>query len=192
MPAPGERPVAEPYVLAVGTVEPRKNLARLFEAFARVPGPTRLVLAGGRGWGTQAPEAMAARAGIAERFTWLGGVDDRTLSTLYRHAALLAMPSLYEGFGLPILEALSHGTPVLHGDASSMPEVAGEAGLAVDARSVDSIAEGLARMLGDERLRETLAARAAAQAAKFSWGRAARETLAVFEEAVAARRARQR
>lgn len=193
IPPPGiVKPVAQPFVLVVGTVEPRKNLARLFEAFARLTTPARLVLAGARGWGTDAPESMAKRAGIADRFSYLGAVDDATLSSLYRHASLLAMPSLYEGFGLPLLEALSCGTPVLYGNNSSMPEVAGDAGLAVDATSVDAIAQGITCLLGDEALRTRLAARARAQAAKFSWDRAALETLAVFEAAVAARRDRMR
>ena len=190
LPAPAAPVIAGPYVLCVGTVEPRKNHARLFEAFARVDTPARLVLAGARGWGTDAPGAMARRAGIAERVTWLGEVDDATLASLYRHAALLAIPSLYEGFALPVLEALAHGTPVLHGDNSSMPEVAGDAGLGVDANSVDSIAAGLSRLLGDDALRADLAARARPQAARFSWERATRETLAVFEDALAARQAR--
>jgi glycosyltransferase involved in cell wall biosynthesis len=189
LPAPGAPVIAGAYVLCVGTVEPRKNLARLFEAFARVDTPARLVLAGARGWGTEAPEAMARRAGIAERFIWLGEVGDATLASLYRHATLLALPSLYEGFALPLLEALAHGIPVLHGDNSAMPEVAGDAGAGVDATSVDSIAAGLARLLGDEAFRGALAARARSQAAKFSWDRAARETLAVFGEALAARQA---
>lgn len=190
MPAPGAALVDGPYVLCVGTIEPRKNLARLIDAFARAEGDARLVIAGGAGWGTDSPGTMAARAGVPDRVTYLGAVDDATLSTLYAHAAFLAMPSLYEGFGLPILEALWHGTPVLFGDNSSMPEVAGDAGLAVDAGSVDSIAQGLSMLLHDEALRASLAGRARAQAAKFSWDRAARETLAVFDEALAARRAR--
>jgi glycosyltransferase involved in cell wall biosynthesis len=190
LPPAGAPRVEGRYVLAVGTVEPRKNLTRLIEAFARVPTTARLVLAGGRGWGMEQPEAIAARAGIAARFTYLGAVADDELAALYRDASLLAMPSLYEGFGLPLLEALSCGTPVLYGDNSSMPEVAGDAGLAVDASSVESIAEGIARLLHDDALRHRLAARATAQAAKFSWDRAARETLAVFDQAIAERRAR--
>lgn len=186
LPAPAPRAQWSRYVLAVGTIEPRKNLERLCQAVARVPG-VRLVLAGAMGWGMPSPDRIARQAGLADRCTWLGAVDDATLSTLYAHAECLAMPSLYEGFGLPLLEALSHGTPVLYGNNSSMPEVAGDAGIGVDANGVDSIADGLRRLLAQ---RGTFATRAKAQAAKFSWDRAARETLAVFEEAIAARQAR--
>lgn len=178
-----------PYVLCVGTLEPRKNLGRLVEAFGRVssaqPG-TQLVIAGAHGWGATPGRLIDAAA--ASRVLLLGHVGDEVLATLYRHAELLAMPSLYEGFGLPLLEALSQGTPVLFGNNSAMPEVAGDAGLGVTAESVDSIADGLSRMLRDDALRGSLASRAVAQAARFSWERAARETLAVFGEAVAERR----
>lgn len=189
LPAPAPRatlPFEGAYVLCVGTIEPRKNLGRLFEAFARLDGGVRLVLAGGAGWGMESPTVLATRLGIAERVTWLGAVDDARLATLYAHAELLAMPSLYEGFGLPILEALAHGTPVVFGSNSSMPEVAGNAGLGVDAHNVDAIAAGLKRLLTE---RAVFAARTKTQAAKFSWDRAARETLTVFQAAVQARRA---
>lgn len=191
MTAPGSREMLQslgielPFVLFVGTVEPRKNLSRLVQAIDRVEGFPQLVIAGSRGWGASQPSLAADR-----RLRWLGAVDDATLATLYAHAEFLALPSLYEGFGLPLLEALSHGTPVLFGDNSSMPEVAGDAGLGVNAESVESIADGLARLLTDDGFRHQLASRARAQAAKFSWDRAARETLAVFEDAVAARQSR--
>lgn len=179
--------ISGPYVLHVGTQEPRKNLDRLLMAFARVHSPHSLVMAGGRGWDRRPVRGLVQRHGLGARVIHLGGVDDETLSALYTHADLLAMPSLYEGFGLPLLEALSAGTPVLHGATSSMPEVAGDAGFAVDATSVDSIAAGLAFLLRDEAARAALAANATAQAAKFSWERAARETLAAFDAAIAAR-----
>jgi glycosyltransferase involved in cell wall biosynthesis len=202
LPPPGSlgllaaRGLSRPFVLCVGTIEPRKNLERLMLGFARLPASLReshdLVLAGGLGWRTEAPAALAARAGIADRVRHLGRVDDALLATLYRHAACVAMPSLYEGFGLPILEALEQGTPVLVGDNSSMPELAGPAGLAVDAQDIDAIARGLSALLGDAELRARLARAAPAQAARYSWQRAARETLEVFEQAFAERRAAQR
>jgi glycosyltransferase involved in cell wall biosynthesis len=194
LPAPGPRtalPFTGPFVLAVGTVEPRKNHARLIEAFARLPAALRehtsLVIAGARGWGTDAPDTLAARAGV--RVHWITAPNDRTLATLYRHAELLALPSLYEGFGLPVLEALAHGTPALVGDNSSLPEVAGDAGLRVDAYDTQAISQGLAALLADTALRQRLGAAGRLQAARFSWDRAARETLAVFEAALASRRA---
>lgn len=194
-PEPEARPPFDaPYVLAVGTVEPRKNLARLIEAFARpsIPAHVHLVIAGPPGWGHEPIAALAARHAISTRVHALGAVDDATLSTLYRHALFLAMPSMHEGFGLPILEASAQGTPVLYGNNSAMPEVAGEAGLPVDAGSVDSIAAGLARLSTDAELRSNLASRARLHAAKFSWERAARETLTVFDEALHVRRSRRR
>lgn len=184
--------VFDPYVLFVGNLEPRKNLARLIEAFASLDVPLRqchqVVIAGGRGWGRIEVTSMAAKLGIADRVRVLGFVGDQLLSTLYRHARCLAMPSLYEGFGLPVLEALSQGTPALIAGGSSLPEVAGDAGLVVDPLSVDSIRAGLEAMLTDDVLHARLAAAAIPQASKFSWERAAKETLAVFEEAIAVRK----
>jgi len=199
LPPPQERSalsslgITSPFVLFVGSMEPRKNLARLLQAFASLPPALRdrhaLVVAGGRGWGGVDVEATARTLGIADRVRVLGVVDDALLATLYAHARCLAMPSLYEGFGLPLLEALSLGTPVLHGDNSSMPEVAGDAGLGIDASSVEAVASGLTRLLADDALHARLASRARAHAARFSWESAARETMAVFEDALAARQA---
>jgi len=184
--------VRAPYVLFVGSAEPRKNLPRLIEAFSRLPSGLRerhhLVLAGGAGWGGVDPARLAHDLGIGERLRCLGRVDDAALATLYRHARCLALPSLYEGFGLPVLEALSQGTPVLVSDRASLPEVAGEAGLRVDPLDPAAIAEGLAVLLADDAVHGRLAAAAPGQAAKFSWENAARETLRVFGEALARRR----
>lgn len=183
--------ISAPYVLFVGSLEPRKNLARLMTAFAKLPDSVRqthlLVIAGGRGWGGVDVATMAGRLGISERVRSLGVVDDTRLATLYRHARCLAMTSLYEGFGLPVLEALAQGTPALVAGGSSLPEVAGDAGLVVDPLSVDSICSGLQRMLTDDDLHAKLAAAAAPRAAMFSWERAARETLDVFQQAIEVR-----
>lgn len=180
------------FMLFVGSLEPRKNLSRLIEAFAGLPsglqGKHQLVIAGGMGWGAVDVLGMVKRLGIANRVRVLGSVNDQLLSTLYRHARCLAMPSLYEGFGLPVLEALSQGTPALIASGSSLPEVAGDAGLVVDPLSVDSIRAGLEAMLTDDVLHARLAAAAIPQASKFSWERAAKETLAVFDEAIAVRK----
>lgn len=197
MPSPGTRSslaqllINEQYVLFVGSLEPRKNLARLVEAFARLPTALRernlLVIAGGSGWGGVDVGALAAAHGISHRVRWLGVVGDALLATLYAHARCLAMPSIYEGFGLPVLEALSLGTPALIAGNSSLPEVAGTAGYCVDPFDVGSISAGLAAVLGDNELHARLAAEARPQAAKFSWARAARETLDVFDQAITAR-----
>jgi glycosyltransferase involved in cell wall biosynthesis len=181
--------ITRPYVLYVGTREPRKNLQRLIDAFRRLPNgladKTDLVIAGGRGWG-QAADVSAA--GIRT----LGRVDDRMLSTLYRHAACLAFPSLYEGFGLPLVEAMSFGTPVVASSTSSIPELVGDAGLLVDPLDVDAISRALSAVLTDHQLRARLGSRAIKQAARFSWDLAASETLSTFASAIDVRRARLR
>lgn len=186
--------VDTPYVLFVGTREPRKNLLRLVRAFVTVCDRSPqlgLVIAGGDGWGDRGDlDTLLAIPALAGRVRMLGRIDDRQLSTLYAHALCLAMPSLYEGFGLPLLEALDHGTPVVTSNVSSMPEVAGDAGLLVDPLSIDSIAHALLRIAQEPRLRASLAARAKPQAARFSWDRAAAATLQVFEDARRHRAAR--
>jgi glycosyltransferase involved in cell wall biosynthesis len=144
----------------------------------------------GAGWGGVDVQAMVLKLGLQDRVRVLGFVSDQQLATLYAHALLLAMPSLYEGFGLPLLEATSRGVPVLTSDIASMPEVAGDAGVLVSPLDVDSIARGLAQMLGEPKFRAELAGRAVASAQRFSWDRSARRTMEVFDEAIEARRVR--
>lgn len=176
------------YVLFVGTLEPRKNLARLLAAFAQLPeevrAETRLVIAGGGGWGGIDVHRLVADLRLSQNVILAGYVCDSVLSALYSNAHLLAMPSLYEGFGLPVVEAMSRGVPVLVSTNSSLPEVAGDAGLLVDPFDVDSIANGLLRILTDNALHATLAKSAVASANRFSWSLAARRALDVFVEAV--------
>ena len=184
--------LTEPYFLFVGTLEPRKNLTRLLEAFARLPDSLRsravLAIAGGKGWGGVDVATIAERFGIGDRVRVLGYVDDSQLATLYTHALFLAMPSLYEGFGLPLLEAMSHGTPVLTSNCASMPEVAGDAGMLVDPCDVDSVAHGLSELLSHDARRNALACLAKPHAASFSWDRAAEDTLRIFDDAIGARK----
>ena len=184
--------LTEPYFLFVGTLEPRKNLTRLLEAFARLPDSLRsravLAIAGGKGWGGVDVATIAERFGIGDRVRVLGYVDDSQLATLYAHALFLAMPSLYEGFGLPLLEAMSHGTPVLTSNCASMPEVAGDAGVLVDPCDVDSVAHGLSELLSHDARRNALACLAKTHAASFSWDRAAEDTLRIFVDAIGARK----
>jgi len=173
-----------PYVLSVGTLQPRKNYVRLMRAFSSLPATARgrepqLVIAGGRGWLYQDIFAEAEKHG--DRVRILGFVDDADLPALYRNAALLALPSLYEGFGLPVLEAMSCGTPVVCSNASSLPEVAGDAALLVDPFDVDGWTRAIARVLEDVDLRRGMVARGLAQAARFTWERAARQLLAAFD-----------
>jgi len=166
-----------PYVLAVGTLEPRKNLERLIAAWEGLPDSHALALVGPRGWDDERIVAAAQRAGDVRL---LGRVSDADLGALYAGAACFAYPSLYEGFGLPVLEAMAAGAPVLTSNVSSLPEVAGDAALLVDPRDTDAIREGLSRLLGDDALRARLRERGRARAAEFSWDRTAGEILAAL------------
>lgn len=174
-----------PYVLGVATLEPRKNMPRLVEAFAALPDEVRgdrvLALAGTLGWETD--ETLAAARRHADVVRLLGFVPDADLPALYRGADLFAYPSLYEGFGLPVLEAMRSGTPVLTSRVSSLPEVAGEAAVYVDPLDTSDIAAGLTSALTDVGLRERLAADGLARAQRFSWERCAAETVALLERA---------
>lgn len=172
------------YLLFVGTLQPRKNIERLIDAFDAVHADrpdVSLVVAGGRGWlddGIVA--AMAQRAHV----THAGDVDAERLSALYRGAIAVAFPSLGEGFGLPVLEAMHCERAVLVGADTACGDLAGDAALAVDPTSVEAIAEGLRRLVADVDLRATLAARGAAVAAPYTWERTAKMTRAVYAKAV--------
>jgi glycosyltransferase involved in cell wall biosynthesis len=175
--------VRAPYVLSVGTLEPRKNVLRLIEAFAGLPEwlreRTQLVIVGAVGW--DAETTMGAIDLNRELVRALGHVDDADLRALLRGAELFAYPSLFEGFGLPVLEAMRSGTAVLTSSISSLPEVAGEHAIYVDPLDIEDIRRGLTQGLTDEALRLRLAEGARARAETFSWERTARETLAVLE-----------
>jgi glycosyltransferase involved in cell wall biosynthesis len=158
------------YVLAVGTLEPRKNLARVVEAAGRVGAELRVV--GARGWGGVSPNGKGVRA--------LGEVPDEELAALYRGARALAYPSLYEGFGLPVLEAMACGAPVVTSRGGATEEVAGDAAVLVDPLDPGSIAAGLEEAASR---REELRAKGLERARAFSWDRVARDTWAVYERA---------
>ena len=181
----------DPFFLFVGTLEPRKNLHRLLAAYSSLSDPVKskikMVIVGGKGWGGVNLGETIGQLNLREHVRLLGYLDEPTLAALYRHAKFLAMPSLYEGFGLPLVEASAHGTPVLTANNSSMPEVAGEAGLLVDALDVDSIACGLNRLITDDQLLAGLAAKAKSNAARFSWDKSAKALISVFERAIAGR-----
>ena len=177
--------VSEPYVLFVGTLEPRKNLVRLIRAYRQVAPdvPHALVLTGGDGWhGTDLDEELA-RAGPG-RIVRTGRVSDIDLDALYRRAAAFVYPSLYEGFGLPVLDAMSRGVPVVTSNTSSLAELAGDRAILVDPTDVAEIAEGLARVLTDPAAAADLVARALPHAAAFTWEATARATLEAYEAAI--------
>jgi len=181
--------LGRPYVFTVGVLEPRKNLRHLIEAFRRLPAQVReshlLVVAGAAGWLAEDPRRLAEEAGVAAQVRLLGEVPAEDLPALYAGAAVLAYPSLYEGFGLPPLEAMACGTPVVASNGSSLPEVVGEAGVLVDPHEPDSIRDGLVSVLTDPARRQALCAAGLARAAAFTWERAARETLALYGRAAA-------
>jgi glycosyltransferase involved in cell wall biosynthesis len=168
------------YLVSVGTLEPRKNMARLISAYRALPKELRsrdpLVLVGMTGWGEDRFEAelwMLRREGSLIR---TGYVADQDLPAIYAGATAFAYPSIYEGFGLPLVEAMACGTAVLTSNCSAMPEVVGNAGLLVYPFDVDSIRDGLFRLLRDEAERERCRMAGLARARRFSWARCARET----------------
>jgi glycosyltransferase involved in cell wall biosynthesis len=174
----------DPFILHVGTIEPRKNLERLVEAFhlmRRRGRRERLVLAGQLGWKYDALLRQIDASGDSGAITLLGYVPHDDLPALYNLARVVAFPSLYEGFGLPILESMACGTPVVTANRSSTAELSGDAAVQVDPEDAEALAEGLAGLLGDQALREQLRARGLARAAQFHWARAAEETVNIYE-----------
>ncbi|MET3591288.1 glycosyltransferase involved in cell wall biosynthesis [Mesorhizobium shonense] len=180
------------YALFVGTLEPRKNLSNLLEAYALLPDAVRknllLVIAGGQGWRLGDLRERMARLEIESDVRLTGYVTDSDLAVLYRRAKFLAMPSLYEGFGFPIIEANAAGVPVVTSNVSSMPEVAGEAAVLIDPTNIQDISAAMGRLALDNTLRSRLAEKAPLNAQRFSWRRSASELVAVFESAMATRK----
>ncbi len=181
----------ERYFLFLGTLQPRKNIGRLIAAFARYcdlhpESSESLVLAGKRGWLIE-PILESALATLPEvqraRIVFTGYVGDNDVASLYSGATALLLPSLYEGFGFPVLEAMQCGTPVLCSDTSSLPELAGDAAVLVDPLSVESISDGMVRIVTDTTLRTILISKGYEQASRFTWSRAAAATMAVLENA---------
>ncbi len=167
----------------MGTLEPRKNVPRLLEAYARLRrrgNAPLLVLAGARGWQHAAIDARVAALGLADTVRFLGYVPPAELPLCYNAASVFAYPSLYEGFGLPPLEALACGTPVVTANTSSVPEAVGDAALLVDPRDSAALADALAAALTDRVLRDRLRQAGLAQARRFSWRQMAEQTLAVY------------
>ena len=176
--------IAGDYILFVGTIQPRKNLVRLMEAFSllkRQAADLQLVIAGKKGWLYEAIFRRVEELGLEGQVVFTGYVAEEDLPALFSGARLFVFPSLYEGFGLPVLEAMACGVPVVCSNASSLSEVAGDAALLFDPLDVEGMAAAMERVLGDERLRAELVERGLKRAREFSWERCARETLAVLE-----------
>jgi glycosyltransferase involved in cell wall biosynthesis len=175
----------DPFILGIGTIQPRKNFRRLVQAFSHLRPPAfasdlKLVIAGGKGWLYDDIFAEVKRLGLEGCVLFPGFVDDDDLPTLYSAAEMLAFPSIYEGFGLPILEAMACGTPVVTSVTSSLPELAGDAALLVEPTDVDAIAAALRRLLQEANLRHRLVAAGFDQARKFTWEKAAAQLLEIY------------
>ncbi len=171
----------------MGTFEPRKNLTTLFEAYRWLLGrgecKTRLVIAGEHGWGTDDPRRKTQELGLAGKVTFTGYVQDEDQPAVYAGAQLLAFPSLYEGFGLPPLEAMACGTPVVASNAASMPEVVGDAGILVDPLDAVALGRAIESILSNRGHQEKLRVLGAARAREFTWERTACRTLEAIESA---------
>lgn len=180
----GERP----FIFTVGTMQRRKNHLRLVQAFARLVQRNAtnadLVIAGGKGWLYDDVSAEVARLGLGTRVRFIGYVDDADLPHLYRAARAFAFPSTYEGFGLPPLEAMACGIPVVTSNVSSLPEVVGDAALQVDPYDVDALAAALEQAVNDEIWRQHAIAQGLARARAFTWQRAAEQLLDVYHRAL--------
>jgi alpha-1,3-rhamnosyl/mannosyltransferase len=165
----------------VSTIEPRKNLATLLDAWGRIAEPPPLVVVGGWGWRHEELRGRLERlTGRGVRL--LGGIGPEQLPAIYNLATVLAHPAWYEGFGLTVLEAMACGTPVIASSASSLPEVVGTSGLLVDPGDVEGWTAALERVLGDRQLRQDLRARGLERAAGFTWQRAATATWQVIDK----------
>jgi glycosyltransferase involved in cell wall biosynthesis len=176
--------LARPFILGLGTLQPRKNFCGLIEAFARLRERLGLehdlVIVGGKGWLYEPIFARVRELGLEGRVRFLGFAADEDLPAIYSLASCLAYPSFYEGFGLPVLEAMACGTPVVTSRSSSLPEVAGTAAVLVDPHDVEELAVALEQVLHDQALRAELRAAGRRRAEGFTWERAARELLASY------------
>jgi glycosyltransferase involved in cell wall biosynthesis len=182
------RGITEPYVLWIGTQEERKNVLGVLEAFARVHrsrADVRLVLHGPQGWlGESVAESIRHRGLASSTLVSEGGLTRRELAWLYSRASVFVFPSIYEGFGLPVLEAMASGTPVVTSDRSALPESAGDAALLVDPSDADAIAAAVLELLEDDTRRETLVEKGRVRASEFTWQATATRTWSIYEELI--------
>lgn len=177
--------VSSPYVLFVGTIQPRKNVKRLIQAFAKVSvnnPDLKLVIIGKKGWQFEETLEEPGKLGISEKVTFLHDVPDSDLGSFYKYADVFVLPSLYEGFGLPVLEAMKYKCPVITSNISSLPEAGGDAALYINPKETDDIAEKIEKVIADKNLREKMIKKGEEQVKKFSWEKSAEEVLQVLEE----------
>ncbi|MBI4670059.1 MAG: glycosyltransferase family 4 protein [Chloroflexi bacterium] len=178
--------IEDDFILFVSTIEPRKNLPTLLAAYSKLrdayASPARLVVAGHKGWLTDEVDQTIAKYKLHDKVCFLGSVPTQELAFLYSAARVFALPSFYEGFGLPPLEAMASGTPVVVSNVSSLPEVVGDAGILLEPNDVEAWAVALHRVLTDNALHDEMSAKGLKRAAHFSWERAARETLDVYRQ----------
>lgn len=186
--------ISENYLLFVGTLQPRKNIIRLIEAFHQVIKSSsqksssakledlQLVIVGKKGWLYESILQTPENLGIAERVKFLDGVSDEDLVAFYKHAICYVLPSLYEGFGLPVLEAMKYGCPVITSNVSSLPEAGGDAALYVDPGNVEDIVEKITLVLTHDKIRHEMVEKGKIQVKKFSWEKTAMKTLEVLQD----------
>jgi glycosyltransferase involved in cell wall biosynthesis len=175
-----------PLVLAVGTLEPRKNHRGLIKAFHQAQkqqdGPAMLAIAGGPGWLYEETQQLVRDLKLEQKVRFLGRVTDHELVTLYSMADIFAFPSFFEGFGMPPIEAMACGAPVITSNTSSLPEVVGDAALQVDPHNVDELAHAITRLLQNQQLREDLRQNGYQRAQLYTWERSARQTLRIYQQ----------
>ncbi len=183
--------INSPYILFVGTLQPRKNIVRLVEAFAelttknpKLKSDLDLVIVGRRGWNYEEILKSPKKFGVEKKVHFIENVTDNDLPTFYKNAEIFVLPSLYEGFGLPVLEAMRYGCPVVTSNVSSLPEAGGDAAIYFNPNDTNDIADKINKVLGDEKLREEMIKKGYEQIKKFSWEKSAREVLQVLEETV--------
>ena len=171
------------YILFVGTLQPRKNITKLIEAFSKLKqNDISLVIVGKKGWLYDEILAAPTKYDVKERTKFLEFVSNEDLPSLYKNALCFVLPSLYEGFGLPVLEAMKFGCPVITSNVSSLPEAGGDAALYFDPENVDDISKKIEEIISDEKLRQDMIKKGYNQIKKFSWEKTAKETLSVLEE----------
>lgn len=171
------------FVLFVGTLQPRKNITKLIESLSLIKDKNvDLVVIGKKGWLYEDILAAPEKYGVSDRVKFLDFVPDEDLTSFYKHAECYVLPSLYEGFGLPVLEAMKYGCPVLTSNISSLPEAGGDAALYFDPKNAEDIAKSIDKVLKDKNLRSDMIKKGYAQVKKFSWDKSAEEVLSVLEE----------